>query len=168
MTAPTAQDPEFVIVAAVAANGVIGRDGGIPWYFPEDLRHFKQLTTGHPVVMGRRTYESIAADLGGPLPDRTNIVLSRSAPDLPEAVRLVESVPEAVDAVRATGADVGYVIGGAGVYEAFLPRTSRMVLTEIHEEYEGDTYFPEVDMDAWQEVARDEHDQFDFVTYERR
>jgi len=96
----TDNPPEIALIAAVAENGVIGVDGEMPWHLPADLRHFKETTTGHPVVMGRLTYESIAADIGGPLPDRTNIVLSRGSPDLPEDVVVVDSIKRAVAAAR--------------------------------------------------------------------
>ena len=169
---------DLVLVAAVAANGVVGRDGEMPWHYPEDLAHFKQTTTGHPVVMGRTTYESIAAQLDGPLPDRTNVVLSTSDPDLPEDVVVAESVDEAVaaaaDAAEAMDVDTAYVVGGASVYEQFLPRADALVLTEIHESYEGDTHFPGWEAGAgwtaegWAEVERDDRDDLSFVRYERR
>lgn len=159
---------EVAIVAAVAENGVIGADGEMPWELPEDLAHFKETTVGHPVIMGRRTYEAIAERLRGPLPDRTNIVLSRSDPDLPDGVVLVESIDGALDAARSTGADVAYVIGGGTVYEQFLPLADRLVLTEIDARPDGDTRFPAWDPDDWVEVRREAHDGFAFVEYERR
>ncbi|WP_327053339.1 dihydrofolate reductase [Halomicrococcus gelatinilyticus] len=169
---------DLVLVAAVAANGVIGRDGEMPWHYPEDLAHFKETTTGHPVVMGRTTYESIAAQLDGPLPDRANVVLSTSDPDVHEAVAVVESVDDAVDAAADAadelGVDTAYVVGGASVYEQFLPRADALVLTEIHDSYAGDTCFPEWEdgagwtADGWEEVARDDREELSFVRYERR
>ncbi len=156
----------FVCIAAVAENGVIGRDGGMPWHYPEDMRRFKEITMGHPVIMGRTTYESIAGQLDGPLPGRTNVVLSRSNPDLPEEVVLVHSVEEAMETVAELD-DVAFVTGGATVYEQFLPHTDELLLTEIHEAYDGDTRFPEWDPEEWTEVERDERDEFDFVRYER-
>ncbi|MGA9403112.1 dihydrofolate reductase [Haladaptatus sp.] len=156
----------LVLIAAVAENGVIGRDGGMPWHYSEDMRHFKETTMGHPVVMGRTTYESIAAQMDGPLPGRTNVVLSRSNPDLPEEVVLVHGVEEAMAEIEELD-DVAYITGGAAVYEQFLPYADEMVLTEIHESYEGDTYFPEWDPEEWQEIERDEREAFDFVRYER-
>ncbi|QZP38094.1 dihydrofolate reductase [Halobaculum magnesiiphilum] len=165
-------DIRVSLIAAVAANGVIGAEGGMPWHFPADMRHFKETTTGHPVIMGRRTYESIARDIGGPLPDRTNVVLSRSNPDLPEEVIVAGSVEEALAAARADAAERGvntvYVAGGGAVYGQFLPLADELVLTEVHESYEGDTEFPEFDRGEWVEVDRGEHDAFDFVVYERR
>ncbi|PSP37574.1 dihydrofolate reductase [Halobacteriales archaeon QH_7_65_31] len=159
-------DTDLVIVAAVAANGVIGRAGEMPWHYPEDLAHFKSLTTGHPVIMGRKTYDSIAARLDGPLPDRTNIVLSRSPLDLPDGAVRVGGIDEAVTRA-AEHDDEAYVIGGATVYEAFIDRADRMVLTELDERYEGDTEFPTFG-DEWVELDRDEREAFAFVTYRRR
>lgn len=156
----------LVLVAAVAENDVIGRDGDMPWHYAEDLRHFKETTMGHPVVMGRTTYESIAARIDGPLPGRANVVLSRSNLDLPEEVVLVHGVEEAIE-VAAELDDTAFVIGGATVYEQFLPHTDEMILTEIHGEYEGDTEFPKWDTDEWREVEREERRAFDFVRYER-
>lgn len=158
---------DLVVIAAVAANGVIGADGDIPWHHPEDVRHFRETTMGCPVVMGRRTYESIARDLGGPLPGRTNVVLSRSDPDFPDGVVVAASVEEAVAAAEATGAETAYVAGGGAVYEAFLDRADRMVLTELHAAHEGDTTFPEWDRSEWIEREREGHGEFDFAVYER-
>lgn len=159
---------EVALVAAVARNGVIGVDGEMPWELPADLAHFKQTTVGHPVIMGRRTYESIESRLDGPLPDRTNIVLSRSDPDLPDGVVLADSIGTALDAARETGADVVYVVGGGTVYEQFLPRADRLVLTEVDAAPAGDTRFPDWNRDDWTEVSREPRDGFAFVEYERR
>lgn len=158
--------PRVTLVAAVAANGVIGADGEMPWYHPEDLRHFKATTTGHPVVMGRRTYESIVDRLGEPLPDRLNVVLTSRDLDLPEGAVRTGSVDEAL-AIAADADDEVFVVGGATVYEQLLDRADRLVLTEIHASHEGDTYFPDWDRDAWVEVDRDDRESLSFVTYER-
>jgi dihydrofolate reductase len=166
-------EPRIVLVAAVAANGVIGRDGGMPWHLPEDLAHFKQTTTGHPVVMGRRTYESIAADVGGPLPERTSVVLTTTGVDADDE-RVVEaaSVEAALAAAsadaRERGVETVYVVGGATVYEQFLPHADRLVLTELDDAVEGDTRFPEWDREAFVEVDRERREGFAFVTYDRR
>jgi dihydrofolate reductase len=154
------------LVAAVAANGVIGADGEMPWYYPEDLQHFKRITVGHPVVMGRTTYESIVARLGEPLPDRLNVVLSSQDLDLPEGAVLASSVDEALSLAADHDEEV-YVVGGATVYEQLLDCADRLVLTEIHETHEGDTHFPEWDHEAWVEVDRDDREALSFVTYER-
>ncbi|TQQ82744.1 dihydrofolate reductase [Halonotius terrestris] len=166
-------DPPIALIAAVADNGVIGDDSEMPWHIPEDLQHFKQTTMGNPVIMGRRTYESIAARIDGPLPGRMNIVLSRSEPDLHESVVVADSIDAAVAEAEAVcelddDAERIFVIGGATVYEQFLDRADELVLTEIDDAYEGDTEFPEWDDSAWVEVQRDDHDEFSFVTYSRR
>lgn len=168
--AASAEDLTVALVAAVAENRVIGADGEMPWHYPADLRHFKQTTTGHPVVMGRRTYESIAARLGGPLPGRTNVVLSSRERDYDEAVRVVHSVAAALSAARdalATLPGTVYVIGGASVYEQFLPLADRLIITEIPEAPEGDTHFPAWDPDRWREIDRERDGDLAFVTYER-
>jgi dihydrofolate reductase len=165
---PDDGDPTVVLIAAVAENGVIGRDGEMPWHHPEDLRHFRRTTTGHPVVMGRRTYDSVVADVGGPLPDRTNVVLTSGDPELPVGAVAARSVEEALArAAAAPGGETVYVAGGATVYEQLLARADRMVLTEVHETPPGDTHFPDVEWENWREVARDDGETLSFVTYER-
>jgi len=158
---------EVVLIAAVAANGVIGRDGEIPWHHPADLKRFKRLTTGHPVIMGRVTYEGIRADLGGPLPDRTNIVLTRGDLAGEDDVVVADGIEAAMAAAAETGRDTVFVAGGAAVYRAFLPRADRLELTELTAAHEGDTYFPEWDRGEWVERSRESHEAFDFVTYVR-
>jgi dihydrofolate reductase len=161
-------DVELVVIAAVAANGVIGVDGEMPWHYPADMAHFAETTMGHPVVMGRTTFESIAAQLDGPLPGRTNVVLSRSDPDVPEDVVVAESVEAAIEAAAGTGAGTVYVAGGATVYEQLLPHADRMVLTRVPERPAGDTSFPEWDRETWVAVERTTAGELTFVTYERR
>ncbi|ACV49112.1 MULTISPECIES: dihydrofolate reductase [Halomicrobium] len=161
-------DIEIVLVAAVAENGVIGTDGELPWHYSEDLAHFKETTMGHPVVMGRRTFEGIVADLGEPLPGRTNVVLTSQRRDFPDGAVGAGSLTAAVGAARETGSETAYVVGGATVYEQFLPDADRLVLTEVHDQYEGDTYFPEVAWDDWREASRDDRGELSFVEYVRR
>jgi len=165
-------DIDLVLVAAVAENRVIGDSGGMPWHYPADLAHFKRLTTGHPVIVGRATYESIADRIGGPLPDRTSVVLTTRDLDLPEGAVVANDVEEAIDLADADAADRGvdeaYVIGGATVYEQFLDRADRMVLTEVPGRPDGDTRFPEWDAEAWDERDRETDGDLAFVTYERR
>ena len=153
------------IVAAVAPNGVIGVDGGLPWHLPDDLRRFKRLTLGHVLVMGRKTYESI----GRPLPGRTTVVVTRSADWDPrsDAVVIAASVPEAIRAAQAIDDDV-FVVGGAQVYAAALPVTDRLELTVVDDEPQGDTTFPAVEWDDWVELRREQGDGVAYVTYERR
>lgn len=165
-------DPTLALIAAVAENRVIGVDGGMPWHYPDDLRHFKETTVGHPVIMGRTTYESIVDRIDGPLPDRRNVVLSRSDLDLPNGVVQATDIDEAIalarEAASELNVDTTYVVGGASVYEATLDRADRLVLTEIHESYEGDTWFPAWSSEEWVEVERDDREELSFVTYERR
>ncbi|GAB3417692.1 dihydrofolate reductase [Haloparvum alkalitolerans] len=165
-------DLTLTLIAAVAENGVIGADGGMPWHYPADLAHFKETTTGHPVILGRATYESIAGQIGGPLPDRTNVVLSRRDLDLPEGAVQAGSLDEALAVAaadaRERGVDEVFVAGGARVYEQFLPVADRLRITEIEDAHEGDTRFPERDPAAWTEVSRDEREDLAFVVYERR
>ena len=158
----------LVLIAAVAENGVIGSDGDMPWHYPADLAHFKETTTGHPVIMGRKTYESIVSGIGGPLPDRTNVVLSTRPLDLPDGAVHAGSVDAAIDVARGTGSEVAYVIGGATVYEQFLPYADRLVLTEIPESPAGDTHFPTFDPETWREASRVSREELVFVEYERR
>lgn len=158
--------PRVVLVAAVAANGVIGGNGTLPWHLPEDLKHFKALTLGHPVIMGRKTWES----LGKPLPGRENIVITRSPGfEAPGA-----SVASSLDAALALclGEPVVFVIGGGELYGAALPIADRLVLTEIQREFAGDVRFPRFDRTAWRETQRRPQTgadglRFDFVLYER-
>ncbi len=157
------------LVAAVARGGVIGRDGGIPWRIPEDVARFKALTTGHAVVMGRRTWESIP-DRFRPLPDRRNVVVTRNSAWAADGAERAGSVEEALELL--TGEDPVFVIGGAEVYEAALAFADELELTEIALDVEGDTFFPEWDRNAFVEVARAEHmaangTTFAFVTYVR-
>lgn len=165
------RNADVVLIAAVAENGVIGADGGMPWHYPADLAQFRETTTGHPVIVGRRTYESIAARLDGPLPGRTNVVLTRSGVDAPEGVVVAEGVEAALAAaerdVAERGVDAAYVAGGASVYEQFLPRADRMRVTEIPESPDGDTYFPDWEREAWVEVDRQREGKLAVVTYER-
>jgi dihydrofolate reductase len=153
----------IVLVAAVADNGVIGHAGEIPWRIPEDMKHFREVTTGHPVLMGRVTYESI----GRPLPGRTNIVVTRDPAWSADGVRVVGSVQEGLDLAREVGGDV-MVIGGAQVYEATMGAADVQVLTEVHQSPEGDTFYPAFDRSDWVETRRETHDGHDFVWLERR
>jgi len=141
------------LVVAVAENGVIGADNGLPWRLKGDMRHFKAVTMGKPVIMGRKTFQSI----GKPLPGRTNIVLTRKEDFVPDGVILVGSLDEALDAARQTGASEVCVIGGGDIYAQALPRADRLHLTRVHMKARGDTYFPEIDPADWHEVSREHH-----------
>ena len=158
--------PRVYLVAAVAANGIIGANGQLPWSLPEDLKHFKRVTLGHPVIMGRRTWES----LKGPLPGRDNIVVT-STPGYEAPGAAVAGSLEAALALCA-GEPLAFVIGGSRLFEESLPIAEGLVMTEIDKPYEGDTWFPQYDRSRWKESQRERHaaadgTKFDFVLYER-
>ena len=162
--AATAADARIYLVAALAANGVIGAKGRLPWHLPEDLQHFKRLTLGHAVIMGRKTWESI----GKALPQRNSIVLTRRQEFSAPGARVVFSLDDAL----ALCADVAFVIGGSDLYRAALPRATGLFLTELKDAYEGDARFPEIDRRTWKEIQREpcvsaNGIRFDFVRYER-
>jgi dihydrofolate reductase len=159
----------LTIVAALADNGVIGRDGALPWHLPDDLRRFKLLTMGRPILMGRRTFDSI----GRPLPGRRNLVLTSNPQSLPQGVIGVANLALALEQC-ALDPEL-CVIGGAGVYRQTLPRADRLELTLVHATVEGDVAFPDFQAENWREVARIEHAAdvrhvyaMTFVTLERR
>jgi len=139
---------------AMAQNRVIGRNNNLPWHLPEDLKYFKRITMGKPIIMGRKTFESI----GKALPGRTNIVVTRNPDYSAEGIRIVSSLDEArslsESIVKTDGMEEVVVIGGAEIYRLAMPLADRLYLTEIHAEVEGDTYFPEFDRSLWQEVTR--------------
>jgi dihydrofolate reductase len=137
------------LIVAVADNGVIGRDNALPWQLPEDLRRFKRITMGKPIVMGRKTFESI----GKPLPGRLNIVVTRDTNYLRDGVTVVPSFVEAVTAAGVVGELM--VIGGADLFRLFLPRAGRVYLTRVLEQVKGDVFWPELDPRAWHLVDRD-------------
>jgi dihydrofolate reductase len=151
-----------VMVAAVADNGVIGRDGDIPWHISEDLRHFRATTRGHTVLMGRTTFEGI----GHPLPYRTNVVVTRDPDWTADGVFVVHSVEEGVELARGFDGDL-MVGGGTQVYAAAFPLATHQVLTEVHQSPEGDTSYPVFDRSEWTETRREDHDGFSWVWLER-
>ena len=162
------------LVVAAADNHVIGRGNALPWHLPDDLAHFRRLTLGKPVLMGRRTHESI----GRPLPGRVNIVITRDRAFAADGVRIVHSLDSALalaaDIALIDGAAEVLVIGGAQIYAAALPLAQRLYLTRVHLAPPGDTRLPPVDWSAWQERAREEHPADDaqpahtFLYYTRR
>ena len=166
-----ARAPRLTLIVAVADNGVIGREGGLPWRLSEDLRRFKQRTLGRPVVMGRKTWES----LGKPLPGRTNIVITRRGDYQVDVSGVI--VARDLDAAIAAAGDVDEVmiIGGAEIYALALPRADLLELTQVHAIVEGDTVFPALPSADWKEISRTEHpaderNQYptSFVTLQRR
>ena len=159
------------LLAAIAHHNVIGKDNALPWYVSADLRRFRKLTTGHTVIAGRKTFESILARIGKPLPNRTNIVVTRNRTfKAPDAI-VVHSVE---DAIAAGGDDEIFVIGGAEMYLQALSLAQRIYMTELDVEIEGDTYFPTLGPE-WHEVSREAHEPnelspypYAFVIYEKR
>ena len=157
------------LIAALAENRVIGRDNTLPWRLPADLKRFRRLTTGHPVILGRKNYESI----GRPLPERTNIVLTRDRAYRAPGCTVVDTLDAAYAA--ATDASELFVIGGAELYAQTLARADRLYLTWVHAQVPGDTFFPTFDLADWTEIERERHEPdrdhaygFSFVTYDRR
>ncbi len=146
---------KLAMVVAVSENGVIGKDNGLPWRLPEDLKYFKKITMGHPIVMGRLTYDSI----GRPLPGRTNIVVTRQQDWFAEGVEVVHGIDAAIARAKQTDALSPWVmlIGGANLYLQALPLCERLYLTEVHASVDGDAFFPEFDRSAWKEVSRLHH-----------
>lgn len=158
------------IIVAKAKNNIIGKDNKMIWHLPEDLKHFKELTTGHTIIMGRKTYES----LGKPLPNRKHIIFSQN-PDFKvndENVEVVHSLLQIQDLIE--GKEEAFVIGGAMIYNFLMPYVKKMYVTEIEKDFDGDTFFPSINSEVWKEVSRergirDENNDLDyyFVTYER-
>ena len=158
--------PRVYLVAAVAANGIIGSGGRLPWHIPEELKHFKRLTLGHPVIMGRRTWES----LKGPLPQRENIVVTGTPGYEASGAAVASSLGAAL--ALCIGEPVAFVIGGTRLFQEAMPLAAGMVITEIQRDYAGDTWFPKWDRAQWRETQREAHTapdgtRFDFVLYER-
>ena len=152
------------IIAAVAQNGCIGLNGTLPWHIPEDFVHFKTLTIGKTVLMGRKTWESLPGKFR-PLPGRANVVISRSTGyNVPPGVVVFPSVEEACIAL---GDQDTWVIGGAQIFTQTIDRADRLIITHVDRVVDGDAFFPEIDAQRWSEVAREDHDGFSFVTYER-
>lgn len=149
---------KLAIIVAMAENRVIGVNNNLPWYLPQDLKYFKAVTMGKPIIMGRKTHESI----GKPLPGRTNIVISRNPMAEYEGCSVVGSLTEAIELAEnqclIDGAPEAMVIGGAQIYEAALPFAERLYLTEVHASVRGDAFFPRFDRNEWHELAREDFD----------
>lgn len=167
-------DPQLALVCALSRNRTIGMDNRLPWHLPRDLAHFKAVTLGHPIIMGRRTFDSI----GRALPGRSNIVVSRQSDWVREGVTVVNSLEAAIvcaaEIARETGTSEIMLIGGASLYEQALPLAHRLYLTEVHADIPGDAFFPSLSFAEWREVCREEWPADDknalacsFVNYER-
>ncbi|PWK78145.1 dihydrofolate reductase [Mucilaginibacter oryzae] len=156
------------IIVAIAKNHAIGKDNKLLWYLPNDLKHFKDTTSGHTVIMGRKTFDSV----GKPLPRRRNIVITRQAISI-EGCEVVDSLKAAIALCKAE--DEVFVVGGAEIYRQAIPLTDRIYLTIIDQNFEGDTFFPELNQDDWQETKREEFEpdeknryKYSFITLDRR
>jgi len=163
------RNPKLSIIAAMAENRVIGVNNTLPWRLPADLKHFRQITTGHHVIMGRRNYESI----GKPLPGRTNIVVTRNREYRAPGCVVTHSLAEALSCAQADPEI--FIIGGAELYREAFADADRLYLTLVHANIGGDTWFPEFDTDRWDEISRERHESDDknpyaysFLVYDRR
>ena len=158
------------LIVAMAEDNVIGLNNDMPWYIPEDLQHFKAMTLGKPCIMGRKTFESIVARLGKPLPERANIVVSRSGfthDGADSASGLEDAIEKAKTIAKKDGADEIMIIGGAQIYELALPLADRLYITKIHEKYDGDAFFPEYREEDWETSLWDDQGHFSFVILEK-
>jgi dihydrofolate reductase len=157
------------IISAVSENDVIGKDNDLPWHLPADLQHFKRLTAGHSVIMGRKTFESV----GKPLPNRTNIVITRQQDYVANGCILASSLGNALEEVPQGEKEV-FICGGSEIYKLGLQLADRLYITRIHAQFEGDIFFPSIDRNIWKEVARENHVEDDknsfpysYITYLR-
>jgi dihydrofolate reductase len=166
----THQKPTVSAIVAMAENRVIGFNNTLPWQLPADLKHFKTITSGHPVIMGRKTFASI----GRPLPNRTNIILTRDhAFSAPDCLIATEAATALALAKNADPEEI-FVIGGAEIYKQMLPQVDRVYLTVVHQVFEGDTYFPALSSDEWKEISSERFQaddknphEYSFIVLER-
>lgn len=163
--------PRISAILAMSENRVIGNHNQLPWRLPADLRHFKAITSGHPILMGRKTFESI----GRPLPNRLNIILTRDKRYLAEGCEVVSSIEDAMKRAEATGSEEIFIIGGAEIYRQLLPQTECIYMTLIHHPFEGDAFFPPLEEDEWKAVEEEHHEPegenhyaYSFIKYQRR
>ena len=161
---------EIIVIVAVAQNGVIGKDGDIPWRIKEDFQHFKDLTMGHPCIMGDKTYESLPEN-AKPLPGRENIVLTFDKNYHPEGTTIFHSFEEAIEYCK--DKEKVFITGGASIYKLGLKAADILELTRIHKDFEGDVFFPEINFDEWELIKKEDktdekHGAFSFLTYVRK
>ena len=149
---------ELILIAAFSENRVIGYQGKIPWKIPEDLKHFRQLTLNHPIIMGRKTYESI----GKPLDKRKNIVLTKDGKFNPSGVIVCHSLEEAL---KNCGNEETYIIGGEQIYKQAISHATRLELTKVKGNYQGDAFFPEIDYSVWHKTKEEDYSNYSFLTY---
>lgn len=159
------------LIAAVDENFLIGAKNKLPWYLPADLKHFKKLTTGHHIIMGRKTHDSI----GKPLPERVNIVITRNKDYKSEGSIIINTIDEALRFAEKAGEQEVFVIGGEQIFSIALPLADRLYLTKIHNKFKGDIYFPSVDLKEWQLVSEEKYRKdgknryaYDFLVFEKK
>ena len=159
----------ITIIAAIGKNNALGKDNQLLWKLPKDLKHFKSLTENHPIVMGRKTYESI----GKPLPDRTNIVVSRKEKWFSEEILIVSKLKEAIKFAKKIDEDI-FIIGGGEIYNQTMELADKLEITLVDDDFEADTFFPKIDLKIWQKVGEEFHEKdeknnhnFYFQTYEK-
>jgi dihydrofolate reductase len=159
------------ILVAFDENRVIGKNNALIWHLPADLQRFKTLTTGHVIIMGRKTYESI----GRPLPNRTTIAITRQETFNPEGILVSHSLEEAILKAKSISREDTYIVGGAEIYQMSLAVADQILVTQLHDIFDGDTYFPEIPLDTWEIVTRekgisDEKNkfQYSFLTYQKK
>lgn len=157
-------------IVAISENNVIGHDNQLPWYLPADLKYFKKTTLHHPVIMGRKSFESI----GRPLPKRQNIVITKNPFYIANGISVAHSLEESIEIASESGTDEVFVIGGAEIFNLALPFCDRIYLTRVHDDIEGNIYFPEWDENEWKLIANDAHPSdekneygYTFMIYER-
>ncbi len=156
--------PEYIIIVAISQNGVIGRDGRLPWHLPSDLKHFKKTTMSYPIIMGRKTFDSI----GKPLPGRDNIVLSRNSSLSLPGCAVVHSIEKALDLCKEYSKV--FIIGGADIFNDCLPITDTIIVTALEREVDGDVYFPEIDPAVFKQTEARRHnleEPYSIIRYER-
>jgi len=156
-------------VVAVAKNGVIGSHNALPFYIPEDLKHFKEITTGHTVLMGKNTFDSIMKQLGKPLPNRKNVVITRHMDyQVPEGVMVYHDLETALKELEPT-TDELMIAGGGQIYQQLwdMGKVDKLYITHVHKEVDGDVMFPNLDLSKWKKVSEDKHEEFTWAVYER-
>lgn len=165
---------EIAMIAAVAENGVIGKDNDLAWSLPDDMKYFMNTTKGHYIVLGRKNYDSLPPKFR-PLPNRTNVVITRQSDLQLEGAHIVNTLEEAFEFCKKNNQEKIFVIGGGQIYKLALPYADTLYITEVHHSFDGDTYFPEFDKSDWEEVSREPHGMderhlypFDFVVYKRK
>ena len=165
---------EIAMIAAVAENGVIGKDNDLAWSLPDDMKYFMNTTKGHYIVLGRKNYDSLPPKFR-PLPNRTNVVITRQSDLQLEGAHIVNTLEEAFEFCKKNNQEKIFVIGGGQIYKLALPYADTLYITEVHHSFDGDTYFPEFDKNEWMEVSREPHGMderhlypFNFVVYKRK